>query len=73
MGWAERAALRWCGTCCVGAAAAARQRVAAVAPDVAQLIDWRGFANASSCCFGHFRQKATAIELARTRGIRLAN
>ena len=24
-------------------------------------------------CCGHFRQKATTIELARTRGIRLAN
>jgi hypothetical protein len=57
MGWAERAALRWCGTCCVGAAAAAWQRVAAVAPDVAQLIDWRGFAFASSEVLDTFGRK----------------
>ena len=46
MGWAERAALCWCGTCCVGVAVAAWQRVAAVAPDAVQLADWRGFATA---------------------------
>jgi hypothetical protein len=68
MGWAERAALSLAmlspGCLASGFTAAGRA-------GLARRVDWCGFASAFGCWL--VRRQATTIELARTRGIRLAN
>jgi hypothetical protein len=72
MGWAERAALWRCGTRWVGLAVLVARLARS---SLARRSSSTGVASPRLAhpFLGHFRQKATAIELARTRGIRLAN
>jgi hypothetical protein len=68
MGWAERAALT---LAMLSLSCLACGFTAACWAGLVRRVDWCGFASAFGCWL--VRQQATTIELARTRGIRLAN